>query len=166
MLFVTCLDIYSKILSKLTKSVPKCLIYTYCFRARSLFIFGNLFFWTGMLHSSSSMSSYSISFSRTNRSPSINLSYSIAFLEYKCTKFGWMSVYPISGQTTIYLNKMHNARFTLAYLLQKTTITTTAKDTHRSPPVCSWTHFIKPKGVLGNDMNLTMMLGLYQQMLL
>lgn len=77
--------------------------------------------------------------------------------------------YPISGQTTIYLNKMHNARFTLAYLLpttKKTTITTTAKDTHRSPPVCSWTHFIKPKGVLGNDMNLTMMLGLYQQMLL
>lgn len=65
--------------------------------------------------------------------------------------------------------QMHNARFTLAYLLpttKKTTITTTAKDTHRSPPVCSWTHFIKPKGVLGNDMNLTMMLGLYQQMLL
>lgn len=73
MLFVTCHDIYSKILSKLTKSVPKCLIYTYCFRARSLFIFGNLFFWTGMLHSSSSMSSYSISFSRTNRSSSIYL---------------------------------------------------------------------------------------------
>lgn len=73
MLFVTCLDIYSKILSKLTKSVPKCLIYTHCFRARSLFIFGNLFFWTGMLHSSSSMSSYSISFSRTNRSSSIYL---------------------------------------------------------------------------------------------
>lgn len=66
MLFVTCLDIYSKILSKLTKSVPKCLIYTHCFRARSLFIFGNLFFWTGMSHSSSSMSSYSISFSRTS----------------------------------------------------------------------------------------------------
>lgn len=73
MLFVTCHDIYSKILSKLTKSVPKCLIYTHCFRARSLFIFGNLFFWTGMLHSSSSMSSYSISFSRTNRSSSIYL---------------------------------------------------------------------------------------------
>lgn len=62
MLFVTCHDIYSKILSKLTKSVPKCLIYTH-----------NLFFWTGMLHSSSSMSSYSISFSRTNRSSSIYL---------------------------------------------------------------------------------------------
>lgn len=73
MLCVTCHDIYSKILSKLTKSVPKCLIYTHCFRARSLFIFGNLFFWTGMLHSSSSMSSYSISFSRTNRSSSIYL---------------------------------------------------------------------------------------------
>lgn len=73
MLFVTCHDIYSKILSKLTKSVPKCLIYTHCFRARSLFIFVNLFFWTGMLHSSSSMSSYSISFSRTNRSSSIYL---------------------------------------------------------------------------------------------
>lgn len=73
MLFVTCHDIYSKILSMLTKSVPKCLIYTHCFRARSLFIFGNLFFWTGMLHSSSSMSSYSISFSRTNRSSSIYL---------------------------------------------------------------------------------------------
>lgn len=53
-----------------------------------------------------------------------------------------------------------------AHYQKKTTITTTAKDTHRSPPVYSWTHFIKPKGVLGNDMNLTMMLGLYQQMLL
>lgn len=53
-----------------------------------------------------------------------------------------------------------------AHYQKKPTITTTAKDTHRSPPVCSWTHFIKPKGVLGNDMNLTMMLGLYQQMLL
>lgn len=141
MLFVTCHDIYSKILSKLTKSVPKCLIYTHCFRARSLFIFGNLFFWTGMLHSSSSMSSYSISFSRTNRSSSIYLTplpFSSTnarnLVEWAYTK------YPISGQTTIYLNKMHNARFTLAYLLpttKKTTITTTAKDAHRSPPVCS-----------------------------
>lgn len=168
MLFVTCHDIYSKILSKLTKSVPKCLIYTHCFRARSLFIFGNLFFWTGMLHSSSSMSSYSISFSRTNRSSSIYLTplpFSSTnarnLVEWAYTRYQVKPPY-ISTKCT-----MHALPW-LIYcpLPKKTTITTTAKDTHRSQPVCSWTHFIKPKGVLGNDMNLTMMLGLYQQMLL
>lgn len=139
MVFVTCHDIYNKILSKLTKSVPKCLIYTHCFRARSLFNFSNLFFWTGMLHSSSSMSSYSISFSRTNRSSSIYLTplpFSSTnarnLVEWAYTK------YPISGQTTIYLNKMHNARFTLAYLLPTTKKNNNHDDgeRHTSKPTC------------------------------
>lgn len=94
MLFVTCHthDIYSKILSKLTKSVPKCLIYTHCFRARSLFIFGNLFF----LNRNVTFFFFNVQlFNILLQDKQIikYLSYSIAFLEYKCTKFGWMSVY-------------------------------------------------------------------------
>lgn len=109
-----------------------------------------------MLHSSSSMSSYSISFSRTNRSSSIYLTplpFSSTnarnLVEWAYTRYQVKPPY-ISTKCT-----MHALPW-LIYcpLPKKTTITTTAKDTHRSPSVCSWTHFIKPKGVLGNDMNL------------